>query len=48
MLPVIHYTASGPFTYESPCGDSDDQAIVTEDPNKVTCEECMAEIGRGP
>jgi hypothetical protein len=40
MNPTIHY-CGGSYVLISPCGDKDEDSIVTDDLAEVTCIDCV-------
>jgi hypothetical protein len=40
MIPVIHYS-NAEYALVSPCGDKDEESIVTSDMAEVTCLDCV-------
>lgn len=40
--PLIHFI--GPNATKSPCGDDDDEAVLTENIKDVTCQMCLFEL----
>jgi hypothetical protein len=42
---TIHCVAAGAAADFSPCGDSDPDAIVSDDIKDVNCKACLEEVG---
>ena len=38
---IVHFWESATESDEAPCGDNDDQSLITNDMSEVTCQFCL-------